>query len=100
MWSTWHRIRESCLQIGRMKDTLSTFWYLESSLFYFFGCGGSSLLHVNFLYLRQEGLLFLAVCRLLIEVVSVVAEHGHKGFRSCSAWTQESWLEGSRALAQ
>ena len=100
MWSTWHRIRESSLQTGRAKDTLSTFWYLESSLFYFFGCGGSSLLHVNFLYLRQEGLLFLAVCRLLIEVASLVAEHVHKGFRSCGAWTQESWLKGSRALAQ
>ena len=42
---------------------------------FIFGCIGSSLLHAGFLSLWQVGLLFAAVCRLLIAVASLVAEH-------------------------
>ena len=43
----------------------------------FFGCAGSSLLHVGFsLVVVDQGLLFVAVRGLLIAGASVVAEHG------------------------
>ena len=48
-------------------------------LFFFltftYGCTGSSLLHAGFLLLRPMGLVFLTVCRLLIVMASLVAEH-------------------------
>ena len=44
-------------------------------LFYFFGCVGSSLLWA-FSSCGEQGLLFIAVHGLLIEVTSLVAEHG------------------------
>ena len=50
----------------------------------------------------EQGLLFVAVCRLLIAVASLVAEHGSRrtGFSSCGTWAQQLWLAGSRAQAQ
>ena len=42
----------------------------------------------------ERGLLFIAVCRLLIAVASLVAE------RALDAQAQQLWLTGSRAQAQ
>ena len=44
---------------------------------YFFGCFGSSLLHVGFFSsCGKRELLFVTMCELLIVVASLVAEHG------------------------
>ena len=43
---------------------------------FIFGCIGSLLLRVGFPYLGRGGILFIAVCRLLIMGASLVAEHG------------------------
>ena len=50
---------------------------LDLLFFYFivFDCDGSSLLHTGFLSLQRWRLLFDVVCRLLIVVASLVAEH-------------------------
>ena len=50
----------------------------------------------------ELGLLFVAVCGLLIAVVSLAVEHRSRcaGFSSCGAWAQQLWLAGSRAQAQ
>ena len=40
-----------------------------------FSCTGFSLLHMGFLELQREGYSLAVVCRLLIAVVSLVAEH-------------------------
>ena len=59
------------LRLGRtsMKD-----WkYLRILLEGFFGCSGSLLLHMDFLWLWRVGL--LSSCGLLTVVASVVAEH-------------------------
>ena len=67
---------------------------------FLFGCAGSSLLSAGFLQLRRAsgGYSLVGVCRLLIEVASLVAEHGLQGARasvvaarrlsSRGAWTQ------------
>ena len=64
-----------------------------------YGCAGSWLLCIAFLYLRQPGLLFFAVCGLLIVVVSLAVEHELQGvgFSSCSVWAQKLRLMGSKA---
>ena len=43
--------------------------------FIYFGCVGSSLLHVGFSSFGEWRLLFIALRRLLIVVASLVAEH-------------------------
>ena len=43
----------------------------------------------------EQGLLFVAVCRFLTAVASLVAEHGLQAHR-----LQQLWLTGSRAQAQ
>ena len=43
---------------------------------FIFGCVGSSLLHRAFSSCGEQGLLLVVVCRLLIAVASLVAEHG------------------------
>ena len=50
----------------------------------------------------EQGLLFVAVHRPLIAVVSLVGEHGlrHVGFSSCGMGAQQLWLVGSRAHTQ
>ena len=50
----------------------------------------------------QRGLLFIVVCRLLIAVASLVAEHRlqARGLSSCGTWAQQLWHTGSRAQAQ
>ena len=45
-------------------------------LTFIFGSVGSSLLRVGFLCCGEWGIFFIAVCGLLIAVVSLVAEHG------------------------
>ena len=46
-------------------------------IYFIFGCVGSLLLRVGFFSsCGEEGLLFVAVRRLLIAVASLVAEHG------------------------
>ena len=45
-------------------------------LLFIFDCIGSSLLRVAFSSCGERGLLFVAVCRLLIAVASLVVEHG------------------------
>ena len=53
--------------------------------FFFFFCSvGSSFLHPGFLWCGKLWLLFIAVCRLLIALVSLVAEHR----------LQQLWLVG------
>ena len=60
-----------------MKDILFFNFYLF--IYLFFGCIGSSLLRVGFLSsCGERGLLFVAVRRLLIEVASLIAEHGDR----------------------
>ena len=51
----------------------------------------------------ERGLLFIAMCGLLIAVASLVAEHtGSRcaGFSSCGTRAQQLWLVDSRAQAQ
>ena len=65
---------------------------------FIFGCAGSWLLHAGFLQLRERGLLFIAMHRLLIVVASLVVEHGVQsagvsvvvahGLSSCGTWAQ------------
>ena len=43
---------------------------------FIFGCAGSSLLRVGFSSCSKRRLLFVAICRLLMGVASLVAEHG------------------------
>ena len=50
-------------------------------------CAGLSLA------VASRGLLFVAVCRLLLVVASLVTEHGLKG-----TWAQQLWPMGSVAL--
>ena len=52
-------------------------YFVFFNLFIFiFGCVGSSLLHAAFSSCSKRGLLFIVVCRLIIVVASLVAEHG------------------------
>ena len=46
------------------------------TLIYFFGCFGSLLLHTGFSLVAASGGYFVAVCRLLSAVFSLVAGHG------------------------
>ena len=58
---------------------LSTFYKTETFCFlnlFMFGCTGSFLLAPAFSSCGEQGLLFAAVCGLLIAVASLVAEHG------------------------
>ena len=65
-------------------DILMQASFLKNKFIYLFifVCIGSSLLRAGFLYLRafstcgERGLLFVAVRGLLIEVASLVEEHG------------------------
>ena len=50
-----------------------------------FGCGGSSLLRELFSGCGKQGLFLIAVCRLLIAVASLVAEHGLQGTQASVA---------------
>ena len=50
--------------------------FIQFIYLFIFGCVGSSLLRVAFFSCGKRGLLFVAVCGLLIEVASLVAEHG------------------------
>ena len=43
---------------------------------FIFGCTGSSLLHMGFLWLRQSGYSLVLACGLLNVMASLVAEHG------------------------
>ena len=54
--------------------TAAFFFYLFFILF-IFDCVGSLFLCAGFLWLRRGGLLFVAVCGLLIVVASLVVEH-------------------------
>ena len=68
------------------------FFFLYKFIYFiylFFGCTGSSLLHMGFLQLRRTGAT-LAVCVLLIAVASLVAEHGFQahGLSRCGARAQ------------
>ena len=49
----------------------------------------------------KRGLLFIAVCGLLIAVASLLRSTGSRcaGFSSCGTWAQQLWLAGSRAQA-
>ena len=70
-------------------DALINLFYLFT-----FGCVGS-LLHAGFLQLRRAGLLFVVVCRLLIAVASLVAEH-----RLQVHGLQQLWHTGSVVVAR
>ena len=61
-------------------------------IYFMFGCIGSSLLRAlrAFSSCGKLGLLFIAVCKLLIEVASLVAEHGPQVCR-----LQQLWCVGS-----
>ena len=53
------------------------FQHLKQIYLFVFECTGSSLLCAGFfLQLQRAGLLFVAVCGLLIAVASLVVEHG------------------------
>ena len=53
------------------------FFFVKINFYLFiFGCAGSLLLHMGFSSCREQGLLFLVVCGLLIAVASLVAERG------------------------
>ena len=79
-------------------------------LFIYFCCAGSLLLHGLFSSCSEEGLLFIAVCRLLIAVASPVAEHRLQGtwasvvvacgLSSCGSWALEHRLSSCGARAQ
>ena len=62
---------------------------------FIFGCVGSSLLHRAFSSCGEQGLLLVVVCRLLIAVASLVAEHGLQVHG-----IQQLWPAGSRVQAQ
>ena len=74
-----------------------------------FGCGGSSLLRELFSGCGKQGLFLIAVCRLLIAVASLVAEHGlqgtqasvivARGLSSCSSWAPEHRLDSCSTWA-
>ena len=64
-------------------------------IYFIFGCVGSSLLRTGFLQLRRVGgLLLVEVCRLLIAVASLVAEHGLQ-----ARGLQQSWHVSSVVVA-
>ena len=63
----------------------SHLWIFYFLNFIVFDCDGSSLLHIGFLSLQRWGLLFDVVCRLLIAVASLVAEHRLQYY---NAWAQ------------
>ena len=51
---------------------LGSFFFL---IFFIYGRAGPSLLHGLFSSFGERGLLFVAVCRLLIALASLVTEH-------------------------
>ena len=53
-------------------------------MYFDFGCAGSWLLCVGFLWRVSSSL--AAVLRLLIVEASLNVEHGHAGFSCCSTW--------------
>ena len=55
---------------------MSLIYFYKFIYLFIFGCVGSSLLRAGFLSCDEQGLLFVAVCRLLVAVASLVAEHG------------------------
>ena len=68
-------------------------FFLKKKIIIYFGCSGSSLLCVGFLWLRPGRATFCSpsYCSgVLIAVASLVAEHGlqHISLRCCSTWTQ------------
>ena len=79
----WFRSKE---EKGVSFGPLEFFWFCFCFLFV---CVGSSLLRVGFLQLR-----LIAVCRLLIAVASLVAEHGLQAHR-----LQQLWHVGSVVVA-
>ena len=56
---------------GQRHQSLYSFFFFLN--LFIFGCTGSSLLRTGFLWWRA-GLLFLAVCGLLVSVASLAAE--------------------------
>ena len=63
------------IKLGKISLVVKYFIYLFIYLF-IFGCVGSSLLYAQaFSSCGEQGLLFVSVCRLLIAVASLVAEH-------------------------
>ena len=62
----------------------------------FFGCAGSLFFARAFSSCSEWGLLFVAACRLLIVVCSLVAENRlwGAGFSSCSMRVQQLWAHG------
>ena len=50
----------------------------------------------------EQGLLFVAVCGLLIGWLLLLQSMGSRcaGFSSCGAWARQLWLADSRAQAQ
>ena len=64
-----------------------SFYLFIYLLFIYFGCVGSSLLHVAFSSCGEQGLLFVVVPGLLTAVASLVVEHGlyAHGLSSCGA---------------
>ena len=93
----WHvgssqtRVRTCVPCVGRW---ILFFFFNKFIHLFIFGCVGSSLLHAGFPQLRREGLLFVAVHRLLIEVASLVAEHGFQ-----ARGLQQLWHVGSVVVA-
>ena len=72
-----HPIYESDTPLSLHNDAVFFFFLINLFIYFIFGCVGSSLLHMQaFSSCGKRGLLFVAVCRLLIAVTSLVAEHG------------------------
>ena len=69
--------------------------FFKISFYLFLAALGLRCCAQAFASCSKQGLLFVAVCRLLIAVASLVVEHGLQGVRA-----QQLWLAGSRAQAQ
>ena len=75
--------------------------FFLSFIYVIFGCSGSSLLWAGSLSCSRQGLLFIAVCRLLLAErglqgawASVVAVCG---FSSRGSWASELWVSACGA---
>ena len=72
MWCSCQRfeVERKCSKVARQLCFLKIYLCIL-----FFGCAQSLLLHVAFSSCGQRGLLFVAMCGLLIAVVSLAVEH-------------------------
>ena len=63
---------------------------------FIFSCAGSLLLHRLFCSCDEHGLYFIAVCGLLIAVISHVSDHGYQACRLQQLWHIGSVVADSR----